>query len=199
MWLQKWKTPVWKWSSTSVTELFFTRLCFNMGILHVVYLWKSHISGQQGEKLPFYLLPSCWASVMLDLVAGRQEGPWLLWKEQQNRLTVNAGGKGVSKRGRSMRGETNSGWNREPVSADSRPRAMLQGFCKENFHIFFSRFFCCLVSTKTEREVLLDFREMGEGTTVQRPHFLADLRLPYLQLPCFATTHKIHTEALWHV
>ena len=43
---------------------------------------------------------------MLDLVVGRQEGPRLLWKDQQNGLAGKVGRKGVSNRGASMkRGE----------------------------------------------------------------------------------------------
>lgn len=46
-------------NNNSIVELFSTCLCFSMGILHVIYLGESHASGQQGEKLPAYLLPSC--------------------------------------------------------------------------------------------------------------------------------------------
>lgn len=163
--------PVWLWSSIPVTELFLTRLCFNVGTLRVVYLWKSRVSGQQEEKLPVYLLLSCWASVMPDVVAGRQEGPRLPWKDQQKGLAGKAGRKGVSKKEASItRGEKL--WSKHGAClCRTQAHSHLQRSCKREFSCTLLCVTLHLVSTKTVCEVLLDLREMGGEGTVQRPHF----------------------------
>lgn len=99
-----------------------------MGILCVIYLWESHVSGQQGEKLPAYLLPSCWVLITVVLVAAKQKGlaPVLY---QQKELAGKVGRKQV-KAERSMQRGRNSGWNGESVSTEGSPITMLQGSWK---------------------------------------------------------------------
>lgn len=131
MWLRKWRMLVWVWSIIPVTELFLTCLSFSEGILHVVYLLKSRVCGQHGEELPVCLLPSCGASVLLNVAEGRgttvpEEGP------AQGTCRQSTEESSQQERNKYKAGR-NSGQNREPVSAESRPTAMFQRPCGRVF------------------------------------------------------------------
>lgn len=69
------------------------------------------------------------------------------------------------------RRERDSGQTREPVSAEGRPTTMLQRSWKRGFPYALLWVRLSLVRTKTDCEVLLDFREMGRDPMVQRTHF----------------------------
>lgn len=139
-------------------ELVLTCLCFNMGTLCVIYLWESHVSGQQGEKLPAYLRPSCWVLITVFLVAARQKGlaPVLY---QQKELAGKVGRKQV-KAERSMQRGRNSGWNGESVSTEGSSTTMLQGSWKWVLTLLWVLLH--LLRKNPDSEVLLDCRDMGE-------------------------------------
>lgn len=206
-WLRKWRTLVWVWSGIPVTELFLTRLCFNVGILSVVYLWESRISGQQEDMLPVYLLPSCWASIMLE-PRGREAGGTTTPLEGPAEETcLLSGEEGSQQEGRKHEEARETLVKTGSLSLrKAGPRPCFRGHVKESFHILFSVSLCtCLAQNPTVR----CFRPQrnGRGGHCSKATFSslfcmaypADLRFPYLQLSCSTTKHKIHTEALWHV